>query len=55
MVSRFDSYSVADSMYEPVPNLKNCCKAGDDGHVEKEMMTVEKDSEVEYEYLLTVA
>jgi len=44
-MSKFDAYSIADSMYEPVPNLRNCCKAGDDGHGEEEMMAVEEDSE----------
>jgi len=42
---KFDIYSIADAMYDPVPNLKNSCKAEDDGH-EEEMMVVEKDSEV---------
>jgi len=41
-------------MYDPVPNLRNCCKAGDDIHGEEEIMAVEKNSEVEYECLLTV-
>jgi len=31
-------------MYNPVPNLRNCCKARDDGHGEEEMMAMEKDS-----------
>jgi len=48
MMSRFDTYSIANTMYDPVPNLRNCCKAGDDGHWEEEMMAVEKDSEVEH-------
>jgi len=43
----FILYSTADTMYDPVPNLRNCCKAGDDSHREEEMMAVEKDSEVE--------
>jgi len=38
-----------------VPSLRICWKAGYDGHAEEEMMAVEKDSEIEYEYLLTVA
>jgi len=54
MISRFDIYSIADTMYDHVPNQINCCKAGDDGHGEEEMMAVEKDSEIEYEYLLTI-
>jgi len=47
MMSRFDTYSIADTMYDPVPNLRNCSKAGGDGHGEEEMMAVEKDSEIE--------
>jgi len=42
-------------MYDPVSNLRNCYKAGVDGHGEEEMMAVEKDSEIVYECLLTVA
>jgi len=36
LMSRFDTYSIADTMYDPEPNLKNCCKAGDDGNGEEE-------------------
>jgi len=54
MLSKFDTYSIVDIMYDPIPNLRNCCKDGDDGHGEEEMMAVEKDSEIEYECLLTV-
>jgi len=46
-MSRFDTYSITDTMYDLVPNLRNCCKAGVDGHREEEMMAVEKDSETE--------
>jgi len=52
MTSRFDTYSTADIMYDPVPNLRNCCKYGDDVHGEEEIMTMQKDSKVEYECLL---
>jgi len=55
MMSRFDIYSIADTMYDSVPNLRNYCKAGDDDHGEEETMAMEKDSEVEYECFLTVA
>jgi len=54
-MSRFDTYSIADTMYDPVLNLRNCYKARDNSHGEEEMMAVEKVSEVVYEYLSTVA
>jgi len=50
MMSRFDTYSIADTIYDPVPNLRKCCKADR----EEEMMAVENNIEIEYECLLTV-
>jgi len=37
MMSRFDTYSIADTMYDPVPNLRNYCKARNDGHGKEEI------------------
>jgi len=42
-------------MYDPEPNLRNCCIAGYEGYGEEEMMAVEKDSEIALKCLLTVA
>jgi len=33
---------MADTMYDPVSNLRNCCKARDDGHGEDETMAMDK-------------